>query len=165
MWKGNHMKNSLAGRCLLDLPCVCAVVLLTLMLTACNRTAAPNDQQIRQQTADATRDVKKGAKELATDTKVAAGNAVNGVNAVAQGVRDGINGGKSGDSGKSSGSSDLVDINSASITRLALLPGVSFTQAQDIVAGRPYPNTRALVRRGLLTQAQYDRIDNKIVAK
>lgn len=139
---------------------VCALSLMTVMLLACdNRQNAQQSQEIRQQTADATRDVQKGAKELAAGTKVAAANAVDGVNAMAQGVKDGVNSSKAGDSG------DLVDINSASTARLALLPGISLTKAHDIVEGRPYDSAHALVRRKLLTQAQYDRIAGKIEAK
>ena len=81
---------------------------------------------------------------------------MNGVNAVAQGIKDGINTNKPG---------ERVDINSASIARLALLPGVSISKAQDIVKGRPYRSAQSLVSRGLLTQEQYDRIAEKITAK
>jgi DNA uptake protein ComE-like DNA-binding protein len=119
----------------------------------------PNDQEIRRKSAEATRQVQKGAKQLSADTKVAAANAVNGVNAVAQGVKDGVNSGKQGDSG------DLVDINSASTARLAMLPGISISKAHDIVKGRPYRDPHALVHRGLLTQEQYDHIAGEITAR
>lgn len=119
----------------------------------------PNDQELRQKSAQATRDVRQGAKQLAADAKVAAGNAVNGVNAVAQGIKDGVNSNHPGETG------DRVDINSASTARLVLLPGIGISKAQDIVKGRPYRNAHALVSRGLLTQEQYDRIADKITAK
>jgi hypothetical protein len=48
---------------------------------------------------------------------------------------------------------------------IALLPGISISKAHDIVQGRPYRNPHALVHRGLLTQEQFDRIANKIMAK
>ncbi len=142
---------------LLHLIALSTFILTAIALTGCDNR--PNNQEIRRQSADATRDVQKGAKELSADTKVAAANAVNGVNAVAQGVKDGVNGGRSGDTG------DLVDINSANTARMAMLPGISVTKAHDIVEGRPYNDAHALVHRGLLTQAQYDRIAGKIVAR
>ena len=84
---------------------------------------------------------------------------MNGVNAVAQGVKDGIKSNKNGASG------DLVDINSASTVTIALLPGISISKAHDIVKGRPYRNPRALVHRGILTQEQFERIADKVTAK
>jgi DNA uptake protein ComE-like DNA-binding protein len=137
---------------------ICASAVLTLALVGCNSTPQ-NDEAIRQKSADATRQVRKEAKELAANTKVAAAKAVDGVNAVAAGVKDGVNSGKQGDS------SDLVDLNSASTARIAMLPGISITKAHDIVKGRPYREPHALVRRGLLTQEQYDQISDKITVR
>jgi DNA uptake protein ComE-like DNA-binding protein len=142
---------------------VCALLvgcLAVVPLSGCvNRSNQQNDEELRRQSAEATRQVQKGGKELAAKSKVAAANAVDGVNAIAKGVKDGVNSPKSTDSG------DRVDLNNASTARISLLPGVSLTKAQDIVKGRPYDSPRALVRRGLLTQAEYERIADKITAK
>jgi DNA uptake protein ComE-like DNA-binding protein len=138
---------------------ICAFGVSVVGMSGCYRSTSENDQQLRQKSADATRDLQKGAKQLAAGTKVAAANAVNGVNAVAQGVKDGVNSSKSGESG------DLVDINSASTVTIAMLPGISISKAHDIVKGRPYRNTRSLVHRGLLTQEQFDQITSKITVK
>lgn len=143
---------------------VCALLtgcLAAVPLSGCynNRSNQQNDEELRRQSAQATQDVQKGAKELAAQSKVAAANAVDGVNAIAQGVKEGVNSPKSADNG------DRVDINSASTARIALLPGVGLTKAQDIVKGRPYDSPRALVRHGLLTQTEYERIADKITAK
>jgi DNA uptake protein ComE-like DNA-binding protein len=153
-----QMKNAFAPYRGLRIVTICAVAVLTIALGGCNQST-PNDQEIRQKSADATRDLQKGAKQLAADTKVAAAKAVDGVNAVAQGVKDGVNSNKEGDTG------DLVDINSASTARIAMLPGISISKAHDIVEGRPYRNPHALVGRGLLTQEQYDNISDKITAR
>jgi DNA uptake protein ComE-like DNA-binding protein len=153
------MKNAFVSSRLLVIAAICALGVSAVGLAGCYRSTSENDQQIRQKSADATRDVQKGAKQLAADTKVAAASAVNGVNAVAQGVKDGVNSSKGGDSG------DLVDINSASTVTIALLPGISISKAHDIVKGRPYRNTRSLVHRGLLTQEQFDHIAGKITAR
>jgi DNA uptake protein ComE-like DNA-binding protein len=152
-----HMKNVLASR--LGVAVVCGLGALAMAISGCNRSTTQNDQAIRQKSAEATRQIQKEAKQLAADTKVAAANAVNGVNAVAQGVKDGVNSSKPGDT------SDLVDINSASTARIAMLPGISITKAHDIVKGRPYRDPRSLVQRGLLTQEQYDHIADKITAR
>jgi DNA uptake protein ComE-like DNA-binding protein len=137
-----------------------AACLASILLPGCdNRTNHQNDEELRRQSAQATREVQKGAKDLAAESKVAAANAVDGVNAIAKGVKDGVNSPKSADDG------GRVDINNASTARLALLPGVSLTKAQDIVKGRPYDSPRELVHRGLMTQAEYQRIADKVTAK
>jgi len=154
-----RMKNVLAPRRLLDIAAICALGILSAALIGCTNSSNQNDQEIRQKSAEATRDVQKGAKQLADGTKVAAAKAVDGVNAVAQGVKDGVS------SNKQDESTDLVDINSASTASIAMLPGISISKAHDIVEGRPYKNAHTLVHRGLLTQEQYDRIASKITAK
>jgi DNA uptake protein ComE-like DNA-binding protein len=153
------MKKAFVSSRLLAIAAICALGLLTVGLPGCYRSTEQNDQQLRQKSADATRDAKKGAKQLAANAKVAAANAVNGVNAVTQGVKDGV------ESNKNGASDDLVDINSASTVTIALLPGISISKAHDIVKGRPYRNPRSLVQRGLLTREQFNRIADKITAK
>jgi hypothetical protein len=152
------MKRVSASKRWSDIAAVCVLGMLAFAFVGCTN-GRPNDQEIRQKSEQATKDARQGAKELATKTKVAAANAVEGVNAAAQGIKDGVNNGKAGDNG------DKVDINSASTARLALLPGISITKAHDIVQGRPYRGAHSLVRRGLLTQDQYDRIADKITAR
>lgn len=141
-----------------DIAAVCVLGVLACALLGCTN-GRPNDQEIRQKSEQATRDARQGAKQLAANAKVAAANAVEGVNAAAQGIKDGVKSGKAGDPG------DKVDINSASTARLALLPGISIIKAHDIVQGRPYRGAHSLVRRGLLTQDQYDRIADRITAR
>jgi len=153
------MKNPFTSLRLPAIVAICALGVSAVGMSGCYRSTSENDQQLRQKSADATREVKKGAKQLAANTKVAAANAVNGVNAVAQGVKDGAKSNKNG------ASDDLVDINSASTVTIALLPGISISKAHDIVKDRPYRSPRSLVQRGLLTQAQFDRIADKITAK
>jgi DNA uptake protein ComE-like DNA-binding protein len=114
-------------------------------------TQEQRDQQIRDESAQAARQLKEGAKNAAHD-----------LGDVAVGVKQGLQG-KNGASGP--GSSDKVDINSASEARLAMLPGVSLSQAHAIVKNRPYSSTRSLVKDGVLTRDQYDRIADRITAQ
>jgi len=136
-----------------------ALSLIGCTLLGCTGNGKPNEEQIRQKSAEATRQAQIDAKKLAASAKVAAGNAVAGANAVAQGVKDGMNSGKPGETGR------LVDMNSASTARIAMLQGISVSKAQEIVKGRPYSDPHALVERGILTEKQYDRISNQITAK
>ena len=121
------------------------------VLSACNPPS--NDQQLKEQAAQATEQAKQGAKEGLAQARVAAGNAEQAVNDVAAGVKQGIN-------DKTPGS--RVDLNNASAADLAALPGISVGKANQIIRHRPYASTHDLVSSGILTQAQYDGIDSKV---
>lgn len=73
---------------------------------------------------------------------------------------------KAGASSKmSTMASDLVDINSASVDQLKMLPGIGDAYAAAIMKGRPYANKSQLVSRKIIPQATYSKISSKIVAK
>ena len=57
-----------------------------------------------------------------------------------------------------------VDLNSASKKDLAALPGVRPDYAQTIIAGRPYGSKEDLLRKKVIPQATYDKIQNQITA-
>src|ERR1700749_550599 len=75
-----------------------------MLLTACNPPS--NDQQLKEQAAQATEQAKQTAKDALAQTKVAAANAEQAVNDVAAGVKQGLD-------TKSSPSDNLVDLNTA----------------------------------------------------
>ncbi|MGB6691278.1 MAG: helix-hairpin-helix domain-containing protein [Terracidiphilus sp.] len=104
-------------------------------LAGCSPNRNPNPDQIRQDTAKATR-------EAARDTK-----------AVVQGVVDGL---------KKTGP---VNINQAPEADLETLPGIDAVRAHRIVANRPYSRSDDLVQRDVITQAEYDRIASQIVTQ
>jgi competence protein ComEA len=58
----------------------------------------------------------------------------------------------------------IVDINTAAEADIAAV-GIDKAIAKKIVDGRPYRNKRDLVTRQLLSQDQYDKVKNQIVAK
>jgi DNA uptake protein ComE-like DNA-binding protein len=57
---------------------------------------------------------------------------------------------------------DRVDLNSAGRKRLAKLPGLTGEDADRIVANRPYTQRRDLVRKGVLSEAKFDRIRDEV---
>lgn len=61
-------------------------------------------------------------------------------------------------------SSKKVDINSASKEDLAALPVIGDATAQKIIDGRPYKTKKDLVTKNILTQDQYDKIKDQLVA-
>jgi DNA uptake protein ComE-like DNA-binding protein len=115
--------------------CTLLLVGSTFLVAGCQREQTPD--QIRHETAQATR-------EVARDTK-----------AVAQGIADGIR-------AKSPESS--ININHASDSDLESLSGIDAHTAHRIIAARPYDDAHDLVKRHLISQAEYDRISGKITA-
>ena len=112
--------------------------IFALTLTAWTLTACTTQQrspeEIRKETASATSTAARDAK------------------AVAQGVADGL---------KHSGP---VNINKASEADLQKLPGIDDTAARRIVENRPYDSPSDLVKKRVISGAEYDRIADKIAS-
>ena len=113
---------------------VCAARML---YTGCT-TKSESPEQLRQQTAAATAEMKDNAK------------------AVAQGVRDGLT--------RPSADKPL-DLNSASKTQLMGLPGVDGATADRIVAGRPYSSEHELLDKHIVSRDEYNKIADTITVK
>src|ERR1700690_568881 len=98
-------------------------------------TANQNQQELQEKTARATPELKGDAK------------------AVAAGVREGWSRDKP------------LDINAATREQLISLPGVSGTEADAVIAGRPYEDPGQLVTRRILLKSEYDKIADRLTAK
>ena len=94
-----------------------------------------NTDSLQRRTADATAAAKRDA------------------GAIARGVAEGL------------ARKGPLDINAASATQLQTLPGVTPELAGKIVEHRPYTSTRDLVRRRILSSAEFDRVKGRIVVK
>jgi competence protein ComEA len=60
---------------------------------------------------------------------------------------------------------ELVDINSASITELTAIKGISEAESQKIMKNRPYASKDELVSKTIISQGSYDKIKDQIIAK
>ena len=112
--------------------------LITLALPMVSFTACStknNPDEIRRQTAEATETMRR-------DTK-----------AVIEGVKEGM------------GRADkTININKASREDLLSLPGITEHEADRIIAARPFDNAHDLVKRHMLSQAEYDKIRDRVIA-
>ena len=116
----------------------------------------PSDEQIRQQAQQATERARIEARKAAAEAKVAAAEAARQAKDVAAGVKAGMRNGHGGHE---------IDINSASRTDLETLPGVTASTARLIIAHRPYDTPHDLVRKRVVSEAEYDRISDRITTQ
>ena len=58
-----------------------------------------------------------------------------------------------------------IDLNSAPRKTLMTLKGIGEARADAIIKGRPYKGKDELVEKGIVPQAVYDEIKDKIIAK
>jgi hypothetical protein len=93
-----------------------------------------NPDEIRERTAQATETVRR-------DTK-----------AVVEGVKEGMSRDKA------------VNINKASREDLLALPGITEHEADRIIAARPFDDAHDLVNRHIVSQTEYDKISDRVIA-
>ena len=144
---------------------IAAAALLALVLAGCERPKQTEDERIRQQAADDTRQIKQDAKTFAADTKKEALHAQRQVKAIVAGVKQGLADPAAPAGSAASSSSDQVDINHATAAQLQALPGVSPLVARRIIANRPYASTDELVSKAHIHQSEYDRIADSVVTR
>jgi competence protein ComEA len=113
------------------------------------------DEKTRDEVAKATERAKPVIKEAGRKVGEAAREAVHEAGAAAQGVRDGLK----------NGQTSVVDVNSATEGQLLDLPGIGKPEARRIIDHRPYSDKHDLVAKGAVSDATYDKIRDRIVAK
>jgi DNA uptake protein ComE-like DNA-binding protein len=92
-------------------------------------------QELKEKTAQATAEVKRDAQ------------------AVAAGIREGWSRDKP------------LDLNTATKDQLLTLPGMTETEAERVIAKRPYSEPGDLVTRHAMPKAEYDKIADRITVK
>jgi DNA uptake protein ComE-like DNA-binding protein len=94
-----------------------------------------NTQELQEKTAQATAEIKHDGE------------------AVAAGIREGWSRDKP------------LDLNTATKEQLLSLPGVTGSEANRVIAGRPYTVPGDVVRRRIMPKAEYDKISDRVTAK
>jgi DNA uptake protein ComE-like DNA-binding protein len=108
-------------------------ILLLAALVGC--TQQQNSQDLKEQAAQATAEVKSDAK------------------AVAAGIREGWTRDKP------------LDLNTATKDQLLSLPGLTAVEADRVIAGRPYGEPGEVVTRRIMPKTEYDKIADRVSAK
>jgi DNA uptake protein ComE-like DNA-binding protein len=135
-------------------------MLFVFSFSACNsRTSAQNqatqDEQTREKVANATEKAKEESQKAAHQVDEAARVAEHKAKVAAEGVKEGWN----RDQGRK------LDLNSATETELRGLPGLNEGEVRRMVNGRPYKTKQELVTRGILSQEEYDSIQDRLIAR
>jgi hypothetical protein len=113
------------------------------------------DEKTREDVANAVENAKPKLEEAGRKIGEAAKTAADDAQAAAQGVKDGWN----------RGSASSVNLNTASESDLAALPGISRRDARNIIANRPYGDKHEVVTKGVLSENQYQNIRSSVAAK
>lgn len=127
-------------------------------ITSCADNGHNSDQQIQQRAQEATEQAKIAAAKAAAEARSAAANATRDARDVAKGVRQGLH------QHGTDAAAGLVNINTASTGQLERLRGVNAATARRIQAERPYRRPHDLVRKGAISESEYDRIAGDVVA-
>ena len=112
------------------------------------------DEKTRDETAKAVEKAKPALQEAGRELKAAAKDAADEARAAAQGAKEGW------DRSKHS----TLDLNSATRSDLASLPGITPRMADRIITHRPYRETHDLVSKGVLSEPAYDDIRDDVTA-
>jgi len=108
----------------------------------------------RDERAQLASRARKAGEELKRDTRELARNA----GAAAAGAREGWKEGEKE-------SAAAVNINAASAGEIAKATGLSSSEAQKLVASRPYSSKRELVSKGVLSEEKYNEIESMLTTK
>jgi DNA uptake protein ComE-like DNA-binding protein len=126
-----------------------ALVFSLLLISACSNQ---DTEKTKQEAAKATEQIKEGSKVAAVELKKDAKQAAVQGKAIAAGVKQGL-----------STPDKPVNINTASKTKLQVLPGIDEETAGRIIKGRPYHTTDEVGAKGAVSPEQFNAIKDKIV--
>lgn len=123
-----------------------ALILLgaAVAIAGCSKDSAEQERKVREEVAKAVEKAKPEIQQAGRDLKAAA-----------QGAKEGWE----------RGNRKELALNSASEEELASLPGINRREARRIIAARPYREKRDLVSRKILTEPEYERIQDFVRTK
>ena len=120
-----------------------------------SRDERSREERTRDEVAKATERAKPAVEEAGRKIDNAAHEAAREARAAAQGAREGWQKGRNAP----------IDLNSASERDLLTLPGISKTEARKIIDRRPYSDKHDLLKKGILSESEYDTIRDRVTTR
>jgi len=109
--------------------------MIVLLAALAGCTQQQTTQELKEKTAQATAEVKHDAE------------------AMAAGIREGWSRDRP------------LDLNTATREQLLSLPGVTASEADRVIAGRPYNDPGEVVKRRIMPKTEYDKIADQVTAR
>ena len=134
--------------------------LMVSLAAGCMRPHETEDERLRRQTAEDTRQLRHDAQNAGVEARKAADKAQKAAQDIVAGVRQGWQEGAP--PGSAHHGAARLNVNTATVEQLAALPGISTATARRIVHKRPYASTDELVSRRAMTNAEYDRVSDRL---
>jgi DNA uptake protein ComE-like DNA-binding protein len=119
------------------------------------KAARESAKKAGDEIADAVKNAKPELNKAGEKVGEAARTVAEDAKAAARGAEDGWNKGKQ----------PLVNLNTAREKDLVALPGIGPREARQIIAGRPYKDAHETVKRGALSEAEYEEIQDRVTTR
>lgn len=126
------------------------------------QTARQETEEARKRADEAGKEVSKAVEDAKPELNKAGEKAGEAARTVADDANAAVRGAKEG---WNKTRPTVVDLNSASEAQLVTLPGIGHAEAKKIIARRPYVTPDDTVRRGALTEAEYEAIEEHVTTK
>ena len=136
-------------------PCIGALLLASVGCNSNPQDQRSREERTRDEVAKATERAKPAVEEAGRKIDNAAHEAAREARAAAQGAREGWQKGRNAP----------IDLNSASERDLLTLPGISKTEARKIIDRRPYSDKNDLLKKGILSESEYDTIRDRVTTR
>jgi len=126
------------------------------------QTAKEETEAARKRADEAGKEVSKAVKDAKPELDKAGEKVGQAARTVADDAKAAAHGAKEG---WEKGQRGVVNLNSARESELVTLPGIGHEQAKKIIAHRPYATPEETVRRGALSEKEYEAIEERVTTK
>lgn len=141
---------------------LCWAITLAVGAAGCSMSVSQSEEErrareekTREEAARAAERAKPAIQEASRQIGEAANRVASGAKAAAEGAKEGW---------KRAGRG-VIELNTAPESELMDLPGIGRGEARKIIAARPYRTRHELVTKGVLSEAEYQKLQDLVDAK